>query len=113
GDRDVVLCDLAGRKVLHRLPYHRAKGLAFAPDGKTLVCFGAVEIALWDVATGKRLHPWPGHNGDVWAVTVSPDGKTVASAAMGDGTTRLWDAATGRALHVLPGHDFHARSCAF
>ncbi|HEY7308607.1 MAG TPA: sigma-70 family RNA polymerase sigma factor [Gemmataceae bacterium] len=40
------------------------------------------------------------HGGWFTAMTYSPDGKTLASAAH-DGTVRLWDAATGKALRLL------------
>ena len=56
-----------------------------------------------------------GHTEWVLSVTVSPDGKTLAS---GGGTTRerelkLWDIATGKATAALKGHTVEVRSVAF
>src|SRR5262249_12168932 len=52
-------------------------------------------VHLWNTATGKLLRSWPGFPGPVWAVTIAPDGKSMA-AASGDaaaktGSARLWD----------------------
>jgi RNA polymerase sigma factor (sigma-70 family) len=113
GEEDLVLWDVAGPREQKRLPERKARRLAFTPDGKTLACAGAFEIHLWDVATGERRLPRPGHDSDVWSVAVSPDGKTVASAAWDDPAVRLWEAATGKPLGTGPRHDRWVRSCAF
>ena len=44
------------------------------------------------------------HAKEVWSVSFSPDGKTLA-AADDDGSVELWDTETGKELTVLPGQD--------
>jgi WD40 repeat protein/serine/threonine protein kinase len=53
-----------------------------------------------------------GHQGDVFAVAFSPDGRLVATAGR-DGTARIWNAETGLPLHVLRGHTSEVTSVAF
>ena len=57
---------------------------------------------LWERAT-RQIAPLYGHERDVRALALSPDGRTLAS---GDqvGTVRLWDLRTGAALCDLNGH---------
>ena len=53
-------------------------GIDFTRDSKTLVAAGGYDIRMWDVASGKPLGT-DGHREKVFAVAVSPDGKTVAT----------------------------------
>ena len=75
------------------------KGLALAPDGKTLYAAGGNLIWRWNMETGERLQEPPGHAGRILRLVFSPDGSRVASTGA-DGALRVWDAATGRALHA-------------
>jgi Tol biopolymer transport system component len=87
--------------------------VAFAPDGKTLAagCWDGT-VRLWDLATGKELRPFTGHEGWVKSVAFSPDGQTLASGGQ-DGSVRLWDPATGRELRRLGGHEGWIRSVVY
>jgi eukaryotic-like serine/threonine-protein kinase len=59
-----------------------------------------------------ELRSLPGHAGAVWAVTISPDGKWIASGG-DDRIIRLWEAATGRLVRSLRGHGEPIGSLAF
>jgi WD40 repeat protein len=56
-------------------------------------------VRLWDVATGKEVRRFTGHEGSVNSVAVTPDGKYVVSGS-GDKTVRVWELATGKCRRV-------------
>jgi WD40 repeat protein len=97
GDPSLHLLDVATGKDLPEYPmkpdgngFQPNKGMAFSPDGKTLLA----SDALWEVATGRRLREFDSLSALAWA----PDGRTFASG------TRLIDPATGaeRKLPQVP-----------
>jgi WD40 repeat protein len=89
------------------LPAGRLKALAWGHGGRTILTAGwtlygrwpdaRTEAQRWDPDTGARVGPPLRHSADVWAVSDSPDGRTVLTAG-GDRKARLWDAATGAPL---------------
>jgi hypothetical protein len=86
--------------------------LAFSPDGRTLVARGADHsVRVWDVAAGKELRQFKGHQGRVETVAYAPDGKTVASGS-DDTTILIWDASSLKparpAVADLTGKDVEA-----
>ncbi len=73
-------------------------GFTISPDGKTIATFwgGAHACDLWDVASGKLLHPAWGHRMYITSVAFSADGQQVFSAAgISDFPVQVWDARTG------------------
>jgi WD40 repeat protein len=86
----------------------RVMGVAFTADGKTLLSLGDEgTLRAWNVADGRELRwvaapPMKGHNlqGNMAAIAVAPDGKTLA-VSLPDSSTRLLDA-QGKELRRLP-----------
>jgi WD40 repeat protein len=97
-DATVRLWDVDTGKLLRTIKEEMAGfSVAFSRDGQTVVVgSGASPIHLWDAATGKLVRALEGHSqGDIH-LSLSPDGKTLASAGWGDGMICLWDMVTGK-----------------
>src|SRR5207248_4243526 len=81
----------------------RASGVAFSPDGGTILTWGnemgnqSRSARLWCLATREPLGPLMEHGGGVYIAGFSPDGTRVITGCQ-DGTIRFWDAATGKPL---------------
>jgi hypothetical protein len=95
------------------------KALQFAPiasrDGRLIVTnvpgYPGSE-AVWDSATGRRLHTLPGFRGSTSIAVFSRDGKVIVTAG-GDGRVRVSNATAGRSVHTLSGHTSFASGSAF
>jgi WD40 repeat protein len=83
-------------------------GLAYSPDGKTLLATGAGaglpsvgygqavdRLFLWDLATGKDRRERDGHCAPIHELSYSPDGRFLTSLDH-DGYLWLWEAHTGQ-----------------
>jgi WD40 repeat protein/uncharacterized caspase-like protein len=86
--------------------------IAFLPDSFTLIS-GDTDSALrvWDVATGVLEASILEDVEDIYALDVSPDGRTVASG--GHGGLKIWDTSTWTAVRTLSGHAGWVESVAF
>lgn len=89
----------------------------FSPDGKYVLathdhCHRA---ALWETTTGKKVHTFKGHRGDVRCVAFSPDGRyaLTGEGSYNSGEVILWDVSTGRELRTFRGYASHVTSVAF
>jgi WD40 repeat protein len=69
-------------------------------------------VYLWDAGTGKELGRLEGHDGSVFALAFSADGKLLASGG-GDRLVRLWDVASRKEVRRLEGHQGTVTSVAF
>ena len=82
----------------------RVAGIAFRPDGKSLVAgTSSADSLVVEAATGKILHQLSGHRQGVAAVVVTPDGRTAITGSE-DTTIVYWDLASGTATRTLVGH---------
>ncbi len=88
-------------------------GLAYSPDGRTLVSVGDERaICLWDTADNTLRQQRHGHAGKVEAVAFHPDGELFATGGE-DGRICLWDLHNRAPLHTLDGHTDFVLSLAF
>lgn len=90
----------------------RVRGLAFAPDGATLISGAQDGLRLWDVATRQALgEDLAMYVGPISSVAFSPEGRLFVTGGP-DGALRVWDASyTAWAAHAcaLAGHNLARR----
>jgi WD40 repeat protein len=91
------------------------ESVAVSSDGARLVSGGADKtMKLWDIATGRLLRTFEGHQGWVNSVAFSPDGSRILSGSgLQDHTLRLWDAASGKLIRSWKAHSRGLGSVAF
>ncbi len=92
------------RERIFRGHVDQVNGLAFSPDGDTLVS-SCDEILLWDMSSkqqsGPSLRPRPTR---FTACAISPDGRTLAVADF-TGLITLWNIASRQQTGTLSGHN--------
>jgi WD40 repeat protein len=92
----------------HVAPYFvKVTAAAFSPDNKyVLTGFngGKKLLTLWEVATGKEVHSFPGHRDMVTGLAFVSGGKQVLSGSR-DGRLLQHDVATGRLLNAVQAYD--------
>ena len=75
------------------------RAMCFSADGAKLFSGGIGAIRAWDVVTRKALHEFPASG---FGLTLSPDGKKLASYGGETQTVAIWSTATHKLLHALP-----------
>jgi WD40 repeat protein len=107
---DVIFWDTDSRdKMAERLKVAPGiESLMFANDGDRLLIGSAARdsenygiVQLVDASTGRVRRTLNGHTRPVCSLSVSPDGRQLATSSW-DRTVRLWDISAGRELSVLP-----------
>lgn len=77
------------------------RSLTLTHDGQTLISGGAWGyIASYNLQTGKKIHEFVGHTGDVCGVAASPDSRLLISGSA-DQTVKLWEINTGKLLLTI------------
>ena len=80
------------------------RGIAFTPDGKSLVSAAMDGVRVWEAATGRPLHKFAAYPPPFRAV-LSPDGRRIllADSFIVGSSLKVWDVATGKQIHELGG----------
>jgi len=103
-----------GRKVnWSRLPLHSGKvtAIAVSPDGHfALTGSHDKTLRLWELASGRFVRSFEGHEHSVTRVAISPDGQFACSFSWGK--LRVWDMASGRCVRTFQAHGLHVTALA-
>ncbi|WP_406695264.1 protein kinase [Singulisphaera sp. Ch08] len=90
--------------------------LGFSPDGQTIVTAEGSSARLWHVAqgvaTGQTRQVLHGHQGFIYCLAFSRDGRLVATGSEDD-TARVWEVKTGRPIGPPLPHGASVISVAF
>uniref|UniRef100_A0A336L3M1 CSON003820 protein n=1 Tax=Culicoides sonorensis TaxID=179676 RepID=A0A336L3M1_CULSO len=84
----------------------------FLDDNHILTGSGDMKICIWDLEKGKREVEFDAHDGDVAALSLSPDGKQFITGSV-DKTARLWDVRATEPKQTFWAHDADVNSVCF
>jgi WD40 repeat protein len=108
-------------------PRHRARCVAFTPDGRHLAAGGGKPtpwreppsarpedycVVLWRTDAAEPVRTFTGHTAPVRALAFSADGQWLVTGG-DDQTIRLWEVATGRLKLTVTGHQGPVTAVAF
>lgn len=96
---------LGNREGIHTLALDAA-GRLVAASGKDMT------IPVWEAATGKLLHRFPGHGARVSRLAFHPNRQWLASSS-DDGSVIVWDLTSGKEARRVADANIRVRSIAF
>ncbi|SIO59279.1 WD40 repeat [Singulisphaera sp. GP187] len=107
----------AGRLLGPSIPLEsEIMALGFSPNGKTIITADGSSARLWQVAdgvaTGQIQQVLQGHQGFIYCLAFSRDGRLVATGSEDD-TARVWEVRTGRPVGPPLPHGASVISVAF
>jgi WD40 repeat protein len=107
-DRSVKVWDAKTGRPLVTIPLEGPSSMVtYSPDGRRLAVLSSSpalyplsSAALYDSATGRKIHSLSGHSQHVNSIAFSPDGQRLVTSSY-DRTAKVWDARTGWELLTL------------
>ncbi len=89
----------------------------FSPNAPFVLAAGGQpalggEVRQWNFVNGEFIQAFSGHKDAIYALALTPDGKTLATGSY-DQKIKLWDMATGKELKTLSGHNGCVYALAF
>jgi WD40 repeat protein len=90
----------SGAEVLRLDENNSVRGVAFSPDGNSIVTGNAKTVSVWDVQSRQRIQQFTIPGGSLFVMALSPNGKSlVTGSEQPQGVhVRLWDVASGQQL---------------
>ncbi len=115
----VELVDPVSQVAVKKLDGHRGavNALVWSADGSQLFAASGEnaiegEVRQWDVASTKVARTFTGHRDVIYALALSPDGKTLATGSY-DQKIKLWNVADATERKTLSGHNGAVFALAF
>ena len=110
-DKTIRVWDMATGREIHCLRGHESQvnALAVTPDGRHAISGGrrlqrvvnctTRPFRMWELESGSMVRVFEGHSGLIDDVSVSPDGKLMASVSW-DTSLRIWNLSTGEQVQT-------------
>jgi WD40 repeat protein len=113
GDKTLKYIDLdTGDTINTMMEYKNViSSVAFAGPDMGIAGSWDRSISMWDLKAGKYMRSFDGHEGYVYSIVVSQDGKYLLSGS-GDKTLKYWDIGTGECIRTMTGHSGHVKTVA-